>query len=565
MFTEAHVYDDTPIQSPLVHTNTVSRLLACLTTLDQQLPALTYYYQGEYQYSLNYGQFFCEVLCLRQRLQAMFHVQPGERIGVCCWNCPEVVLFDLAILSLGAILVPLNPEESFDFIHYVVEHSGLRLFVHNSALLERVQSFSLEKWGVHTQEIEALCTPSCASCSSLDLSELSAEMSHLTPALLLYTSGTTGRPKGVTLSHYNLLINAEALTRVHQLRLNRTHMCILPLFHANALGFSLITSYYAGIHLVLNDAFPAFSFWEIIRREQVNICSVVPEIVKTLSRHPRPVRRETLPHLRYLVSAAAPLAVEVARDFYEKTAIPLHQGYGLSENTNFATTLPYDITESEYKAVMHGHPTPSIGTELYGSSVCIVNAQGERVGPGISGEIVIQGHSNMSGYWQDATATQETLGKGYLRTGDQGYYLTYERGNYFFITGRFKEILLRSGQNISPLEVERELAFLEEIGDFAVVGFPHQHMGEEVGLYVSMSVVSPIVAQRFDSLAEVPFFKRPKVIVLGKMPVPRTNTGKIRRNLLKPYFHKYRNRIFSSDQTVIIEIGEEDAGNACKR
>ncbi len=556
MFTEASMYDERGIISPLFSRNTVPRLLKNLCALDQHLPALTYYSQGERQYSLCYGQFLGQILHLRNILLETFRVQPGERIGTLCWNCPEVVICNIAALSIGATLVPLNPEESSSAIQYIVQHSGLRLLMHNTTLSEKVLALSLKERDIHTQAIEDLSCPSKAPFSAVDAQSWADAISHMAPAVLLYTSGTTGRPKGVTLSHYNLLMNAEALTRVHKLHANRTHMCVLPLFHANAFGFSLLASYYAGIHLVLNDGLPLFDFWQILRQEKVNICSVVPEILKTLCQ--RAAGQETLSDLRYLVSAAAPLSVETVRTFYEKTAIPVHQGYGLSESTNFATTLPYEITQEQYIEVMHNQPTPSIGTALYGSEVAIINAQGEKVGPDTPGEIVIQGHSNMSGYWKDRDATEETLGSGYLRTGDQGYYRAYESGNYFFITGRLKEIILRNGQNISPLEIERELTCLAEIGDFAVVGFPHQQVGEEIGLYIYRSQAFLNLSERFNSIAEVPFFKRPKVIVVGNIPVPRTNTGKIRRNSLRHYFSAYSTRIFSTDPVIIMQ-GEKDA------
>ncbi|HET8846977.1 MAG TPA: fatty acid--CoA ligase family protein, partial [Ktedonobacteraceae bacterium] len=316
----------------------------------------------------------------------------------------------------------------------------------------------------------------------------------------------------------------------------------------------------AGIHLILNDTFSPFSFWNTLQQECVNICSVVPEILRVLCR--RPAHQKRFPHLRYLVSAAAPLSAEISKQFYEKTAIPIHQGYGLSESTNFATTLPYDIPLEEYFSVMHSQPQPSIGTSLYGSTVVIINQRGEKIEAGITGEIVIQGHSNMLGYWRDEEATQQALGDGFLHTGDLGFYVSYGKRDYFFITGRIKEIILRCGQNISPLEIERELLFLQKMGDFAIVGFQHDQVGEEVGLYISTNVPNLISPHSFDPLTEMPFFKRPKVVVIESKPIPRTSTGKIRRGSLRNFFNECHDWRFGNGQVVLIRTGEKDDRNS---
>jgi long-chain acyl-CoA synthetase len=551
MLTDAYVYKETPITTPLIQISMIAHLLATLTSSDHQRPALTYYVQGKREFSLSYGQLLGEIWAVRQTLQQTYAVRAGSRVGTLCGNCAEVIIFNLAAMSLGAIVVPLNPLESPSALAYIIEHSGLYLLAYNAGMQDKIAALTVYCAAVQVLPIEALTCPATAQPFAASPDVWDTQLAHMAPAVLLYTSGTTGRPKGVTLSHYNLLINAEALKRVHRLDENPVHMCVLPLFHANAWGFSQIGSFYAGIHLILHDSFPIFSFWENVRQERVNICSLIPEFIRLLSR--RPAHRETLPDLRYVVSAAAPLAGALAKEFYEKTGIPIHQGYGLSESTNFACTIPFDIAGDRYQTVMHGHPTPSVGTPVYGSQLAVVDHDGQPIAAGVVGEIVILGHANMLGYWQNPAATQAALGDGYLRSGDLGYYLTFEEGDYFFVVGRIKEIIVRAGENISPSAIERELAALQALGEFAVVGFPNDATGEEVGMYLCIPAPLTIVPEMLGVLYDIPFFRRPKVVVLEDAPIPRTSTGKIQRSRLKSAFGDFHSKTFRDGSIVISE------------
>jgi long-chain acyl-CoA synthetase len=322
-------------------------------------------------------------------------------------------------------------------------------------------------------------------------------------------------------------------------------MCILPLFHANAFGYSMIGSMYSGCHVVLSDGFPGSNIWTILRDERVNILSTVPQILRVLSQIAVP--RDTLRDLHYVVSAAAPLQKKVAQEFCEKTRIDIHQGYGLSECVNFAATVPWSVSGEALKHLMEDWATPSIGPALFGCEMGIRRDDGTPAAELEEGEIVVSGHSVMLGYWRDEDATRIALGRGYLSTGDLGFFARIGGEPHYFVKGRRKEIIIRYGENISPFSVEVELESLRQIGPFAVTGFVNEAAGEEIGLYI---VAEPSPANQKMALQvvkECTARYRPRVVIFGHEPLPATPTGKIKRAILAQEFQQYAKRSFGSE------------------
>jgi len=545
---------------PLIDVSTIPKLLARLSSEDTSLPAITFYRTGERRKSLTYQRLLKVSERARVLLSQEIGISRGDRVALLHGNDPEYVMASLALLSAGAIVVPLNPSESLEVNKFILGHSGARLLLHSAELQVLAERLCMSLSVVVYPTAGLMREPDAGNESHWPIPP-NHDLAPSSPAVMLYTSGTTGRPKGVLLSHYNLLVNAEALRRVHRLDINRTHMCVLPLFHANAWGFSMMASLYSGNHIVLNDTFNPLAFWDTLKCERVNICSAVPSILAILCK--RPWRSQDLPELRYLVCAAAPLPMQLAVDFHRLTGIRVHQGYGLSECTNFATTIPYDTSAATYEEVMHKGDVPSAGTPVYGCEVFIIDEFGRRRRDGIHGQIAVRGHNVMLGYWDDARATNEVLGRGYLQTGDIGYVRRIGHDRYLFITGRSKEIIIRSGQNISPAEVERELAPLVPLCEFVVLGFAQAELGEEVGMYIHQEqVLPPALRDRIlHEVQRVPFFRRPKVIIYGKGPISKTSTGKVRRAMLRDHFAPFRHQIFREGRPLQVDDGIQHAGD----
>jgi long-chain acyl-CoA synthetase len=259
------------------------------------------------------------------------------------------------------------------------------------------------------------------------------------------------------------------------------------------------------------------------------------------------VPRQSIASLKYVVSAAAPLSKAVANEFSTKTGIDIHQGYGLSECVNFAATIPWDVSIEDLQMLMQNWKATSIGPALFGCDLEIRRNDGSAAEEREEGEIVVSGHTVMLGYWAAEEATRAALGGGHLNTGDLGFFVTIGSKRHFFVTGRKKEIIIRYGENISPFSIEAELPELRGIGAFAVVGFPNEAAGEEIGLYLVAEYNSINRKRVLESVNRCPDRYRPRVILFGQLPVPATPTGKIKRSLLAERFQPYARRSFGSD------------------
>jgi long-chain acyl-CoA synthetase len=469
-------------------------------------------------------------------------VRAKDRVVVLANNSPKMFFLLLSVMSLGAIVAPVNPLESSRVVRHILATLDPCLIVMGSGVEPHLEGVAASHQCV---AIEELFAP-----SSLDTSDFStANVSERDAAVILFTSGTTSEPKGVCLSHSNLLTNARGLYKIHNLAENTVHLCVLPLFHANAFGFSLIASIFAGSHVVLCNGLPGYAVWSIIASEKVNIVSVVPQILQMLGARP-PARRPGA-WLRYFVSAAAPLSRKVATDFIAATGVRIHQGYGLSECVNFATTIPGDVADFTYEDAMFGERVPSIGTPLEGCDVFVRRIEDAEQAPeGEEGEIVVTGDTLMSGYWRNEDATQKAIVGGALRTGDLGFFKVLDGQRFFFVTGRLKEIIIRHGEKISPLAVESDLQELHAYGRFAVAGFENAAAGEEIGLYVQgMERVDQVgIAQVVNACAPL---SRPRLVMIGQQPIPLTPTGKVRRERLAQRFTAFSGHVFGKEPVFV--------------
>ncbi len=352
-------------------------------------------------------------------------------------------------------------------------------------------------------------------------------------ALFLGTSGSTAASKLVAQSHYNIIMNAEGVRRHHGLGRRDRFLGCLPIHHVNGLHFTIFATLYSGGHAILVHAFDPFRYPRLIERFRPRIASVVPSILEALL---GTWRRPVLPsEFKYFVSAAAPLAARTVRDVVEKLGAPVLQGYGLTETTNFSTTMPADLPPDAYRRLMIEAEIPSIGVSVYGNEVAVLGADGAPVAPGDIGEICMRGYNVMSRYAGNVAATAEAFRGGWFHSQDLGFAIEdRELGRRFIvITGRTKNIAKVRGESVSLDEMERVLCTMPYVRDAACIWRPHRFLGDEIvaAIVLADGAHHDDAAVR-DHLRTIfaPAALPGRIIRIGA--IPRTSTGKILRGEL---------------------------------
>ncbi|MFF2998209.1 class I adenylate-forming enzyme family protein [Streptomyces sp. NPDC057950] len=346
-------------------------------------------------------------------------------------------------------------------------------------------------------------------------------------ALYFGTSGSTAASKLVAQSHYNAAANADALVRHHTLLPGDRLLGCLPVHHVNGLHFTVFGALTAGAHLVLAREFDPFGYPGLIERFKPRIASVVPSILETILA----VRRPVLPSsFDYFVTAAAPLTTATARAMADQVGARVLQGYGLTETTNFSTTMPADLDEDTYRRMLLDTDIPSIGIPFHGNDVAVLADSGDRVAPGETGEICVRGLNVMTRYVDNPEATSQAFAGGWFHTGDLGrHHVDTGTGRTFFvITGRRKNIAKVRGESVSLEEMDRVLRSVPHVVDAATVALPHRFLGEEVVAAVVLAPgVSDVDLRPALSAVFSPAVHPSRVAKLEA--IPRTRTGKILR------------------------------------
>jgi long-chain acyl-CoA synthetase len=514
-------------------------------------------------------------------------IRRGDRVAVIGHNAPEVVMIYMACWIIGAAVVPQNVAEDDARIAFILRNSRARLLFALGPYAERAQRIVYGQGDLGTPDVmgiiqvggerrddmldfhEIVASRSTtflgddSGAKSGDLSiragnERTAALDD--EALIVYTSGTTGAPKGVVLSQYNLIADAQAIASWQAITGNQRLMCVLPIHHVNGIVVTLITPLLVGGSTVLNQKFTVNHFWDRIVRDKVQIVSVVPTLLQFLLQHARDnmrqgetmfghgIHRLNLAHFRHFICGAGTLSVQLATEFEDVIGFPILHGYGLSETTCYSCSLPISLSWEEHKGWLRDHGYPSIGCPLDVNEMAIFSADGsgQRLGPGERGEICVRGHNVMLMYHERPDANDEAFRFGWFRTGDEGFYLPDEQGRpYFFITGRIKELINRGGVKFSPFDIEEVILRLPQVQVALAVAFENDAYGEEVGAYVVLKEGASLTAEEVLAHCRqtMSYEKAPKVVVFGT-DVPVTSTGKYQRLQLRPLFAQWKGTQF---------------------
>jgi len=365
--------------------------------------------------------------------------------------------------------------------------------------------------------------------------------------LIIFTSGTTSRSKGAVLTLANLVANTQSLIDVHQLNPDLVHLNILPFSQMNALGLSMFTTLHIGGLLVIARGRPLPLLWSYIEKYKVTHCSVVPSVLSLLSN--RSYDTADLTNFRYFITAAAPLTKKVYEQFFLSTGMHVRQGYGLTETTNFTSTVPATLNASEIHLVMMAEAIPTVGIVLSDQMVVIVDENNMPMQSGDIGRICVAGESVFSGYMNQKTEEFFDLdGTTYFETGDLGYFKTFFSMNFLFLTGRSKELIIRSGVKYYPHLVDSEI---QQVGldNVTCVGFQSEAYGEEIGLYVGAAADTSAVKSAIEAnvaLQAVLNKYNINCVVIGRQSEAKTETGKKKRLQLSERFNRFKNKVFIS-------------------
>lgn len=531
--------------------DTVASLFARRSAAHPGRDWLVHVDEGDDRSVLTWGEAGARVAALAALLGAL-GVGRGDRVATLAHNHPDTVLQYLAAWAVGACVVPLNAGEDPERIAYVLDHSRAKLLFTRAEYLGRVEPLRAGLPRLRDVVLAGDRRRGYAHVDDAALAPAAATAAPLTDdeALIVYTSGTTGRPKGVVLTHGNLLVDARQIAAWHGLGPDDRLMCVLPIHHVNGIVVTLVTPLASGGSVVLCRRFRTGSFFPLLARERVQVVSVVPTLLAFLLQGADKGTAATggldLSGFRHLICGAGPLTCELALRFEARFGLRIVHGYGLSETTCYACFLPVDLPPDEHRAWLGDHGFPSIGTPLPANEMAIHDASGIALPAGVRGEIVIRGSTVMAGYHDADEANRQAFAHGWFRSGDEGFRMSGRDGRpYFFITGRLKELIIRGGVNISPLEVDEVLMSAPGVKAGLAVGFAHDVYGEEVGAFVV-----PLPGTRPDAGAVLDFcrsalprHKCPKVVVFGD-ELPTTSTGKYRRNQLRPLFEAWRGEDF---------------------
>jgi long-chain acyl-CoA synthetase len=440
-------------------------------------------------------------------------VRPGQPIAVMLPNVPEYAVVYYGVLRAGGVVVPMNPLLKAREIAYHLGDSGAPVIL---------------AWHTTAGEVTAVATPTAAEAVIVEPAAFADLLAETAPArevvdraahdtaVLLYTSGTTGRPKGAELTHGNLATNVE-ITRSDLLEVGPDDVIFggLPLFHSFGQTCTLIVAVSMGASLSLLPRFDPKQALEMLAHHRATVFVGVPTMYSALLAVPDRDGYD-LSALRVCMSGGAAMPVEVLRQFEKAFGCTVLEGYGLSETSPVAS---FNHPHRERK-------TGSIGTPIRGVEMRVVDDARAEVPQGEVGEIAIRGHNIMKGYWNKPEATAEVItADGWFHTGDLG---RVDEDGYYFIVDRKKDLIIRGGYNVYPREIEEVLFEHPAVAEAAVIGVPHPQLGEEVAAAVALKPGATITTDELRSFVkdQVAAYKYPRHVWFVTT-LPKGPTGKV--------------------------------------
>lgn len=407
--------------------------------------------------------------------------EPGDKIGLQLPNIPQFVTSYFGILKTGCVAVPMNVLLKAPEVAFQLGNSQAKGLITWAGIADEAEKATSAVGVKHLFVVNTPGTPTATVGEPIESILAAADLNVPPPmyqsdpgdtAVVIYTSGTTGTPKGAELTHFQLLMNADTPGRLFGIMAQDVVLVALPLFHVFGLSSQLNICMRFGVTMSLVPRFEPAKIIEVIRRDRITVIEGVPTMYIALLRHPG-ITADDVSSLRVAVSGGASLPAKILDEFEKKFGVIILEGYGLTET---ASTTTFNISAEERRAYSVGKPIWGVDVAIWGADDRVLPAGHDNVG-----EVMIRGVNVMKGYYKDPTANGKTFIRGWMRTGDLGY---FDEDGFLFIVDRTKDLVIRGGYNVYPREIEEVLYTLPGVLEAAVIGIPDERLGEEVKAFI---------------------------------------------------------------------------------
>ncbi len=469
--------------------------------------------------------------CLRGQVLAMADalaaagLRREDRISIALPNGLAAIVSFLAAAVVGTA-APLNLAYRREELHFFLQDTGARALICSAedgaearaaAAELGIRVFTVETTSEGTVQLACTGSPVTGSAQLPTRDDV---------ALILHTSGSTGRSKRVPLHHRNLAVSARNIVHTYSLTPDDVSLCVMPLFHVHGIVASLLSTLLAGGTVVVPRTFNALAFWRLVREHRVTWYSSVPTVHQlVLARCDGVERPAGTESLRFIRSASSPLPPELMRRMQDLFEVPVVEAYGMTEAAHQVASNPLPPLPRKPGSV--GLPTAKVST---------IDEQGEHTRIGQRGEVVIRGENVFQGYENNPEANATAFIGGWFRTGDQGF---IDSGGYLHLTGRSKELINRAGEKIAPRYIDEVLLSHPAVAEAVTFGMAHATLGEEVAAAVVLRTPEKEAALLKFCRERLAPFEVPKKLYIVET-IPRTATGKIQRNVVAAAFSDKR-------------------------
>ncbi|TVZ02004.1 long-chain fatty acid--CoA ligase [Trebonia kvetii] len=454
-------------------------------------------------------------------------IRPGDAVALQLPNIPEFVVAYFGILKAGGAAVPVNIMLKAPEVAFILGDSAAKILITWGGALDHALTGAASAGVSEIYAVGGSDDERAISFSRLlAVATASGRLAERKPddtAVIMYTSGTTGQPKGAELTHLQLYMNADVPGRLFDVQPADVVITVLPLFHVFGLSSILNVCVRFGCTMSLIPRFDPAVVLEAIQRDRATIFEGVPAMFISLLSYPD-LDSHDVSSLRVAISGGASIPADVLDAFEKRFGIPVLEGYGLTET---ASTVTFNKNASDRRIY-------SVGKPIWGTETEIWSEDGKALPPGKDniGEVVTRGLHVMKGYLNQAEATARAFAGGWFHTGDLGY---FDEDGFLFIVGRAKELIIRGGYNVYPLEIENVLRAHPAVVEAAVIGMPHERMGEEIMAVVVPRPGTQVTAPELTAFCKerLAAYKYPRVIEF-RAEMPKNTLGKVLKDELLP-------------------------------